>query len=140
MRRGPAMFFGAIVAFGLGPAVWIGGTFATAEADAVPGESPRPVPSVSVSTVYVAVEPSDEPAMLEIADAWVPPAVVPSASPSATASATPSGSPTPPATRKPLITPGPSKAVTPPPSSPPVEHTTTPSVSAEPSEDVPADA
>ncbi|MDP9791688.1 hypothetical protein J2S43_000200 [Catenuloplanes nepalensis] len=142
MRRGPAMFFGAIVAFGLGPAVWVGGTFATAEADAVPGESARPVPSVSVSTVYVAVEPSVAPEVLEIADPWVPPSATPSASPSATPSITPS------ARTSPRITPGPPKTsppVTPPVTSgPPVEQTTTPSTPATPSapseDDVEAEA
>lgn len=135
MRRGPAMFFGAIVAFGLGPAVWVGGTFATAEADE-PDTVPRPVPSVSVSTLYVAVEPTGVPQFADvsdIADPWVPPSPTPStASPSAP-SATPSR--TPPVRTSPLTTPGPPKTTPPAPSSPPpAEPTPEPSESAQVSE------
>lgn len=137
MKRGPALFFGTIVAFGLGPAVWIGGTFATAEADVTPpGGAPRPVPSVSISTVYVAVAPSGTPDFTDvsdIADAWVPPL---SSSPSVSPTSSPSPSPSPSrssASPSPSLSPSPS--ITPPASSgPPVEHTPAPSGSPETSD------
>ncbi|MDR7278477.1 hypothetical protein [Catenuloplanes atrovinosus] len=146
MRRGgPAWFFGAIVAFGLGPAVWIGGTLASAEADAtVPGDPARPVPSVSISTVYVAVEPSaavDEGAtgVSEIADAWTPPAAPPLTPTAGPTTARPTWGPRPvtaaPST-PPSVSPPASVTATPPASTPPAEHTTTPSASASPADGV----
>ncbi|WP_033339962.1 hypothetical protein [Catenuloplanes japonicus] len=121
------------MAFGLGPAVWIGGTFATAEADTVPGNTPHPSPTVSISTVYIAVEPSDTPDFSDIADAWVPPSSSPSASPSPSLSPTPSKTPPSPS---PSVSPSASPSITPPASSgPPTGHTPTPPASTSPSAD-----
>jgi hypothetical protein len=141
MDRGPAALFGAIVAVGLGPAMWLGVRLGTVETAPV-----RPLPAVVgehnsgpeqlLGGTGAGDSPlADEPTIKATQRAKLEPVTASSTSPSATttsptptASPTPSESPTP--TESTPSTPPTESTTTP--STPPTDHTTTPTLPPDP--------
>lgn len=120
MERGPMALFGAIIAVGLGPALWLGAQFG--DVDGTPATPPAVVSEQNAEKApgRAGAAPDEEPIVEPTKRTrYVPLSGTPSARPSATAKST---APEPSESTEPAAEPSPSDD----PTTPPTESTSTP--------------